>query len=202
MKYWIVLQTFSTQMKCYFKVSIKIFSTEKLYTYPHQSMTNFINRENEFLSLSREISGLRPHISFNVFKIIFSDFYNFFSWVRIWKISGNSGIWLLSAANDVGSHEDYTCGTSAPSSTTVYTDLRRSATDFAKIKTIFMRHVFILWQSLLQVTSVNVFFSHFVWFLLGLQRLFKTILFVQMAWIFRNNVHSFMKKNAFKYFAK
>lgn len=38
-------------------------------------MTNFINRENEFLSLSREISGLRPHISFNVFKIIFSDFY-------------------------------------------------------------------------------------------------------------------------------
>lgn len=158
-------------------------------------MTNFINCENEFLSLSMEISGKRAHIFLMCSKLFSAIFIKKkFPWVRIWTISGNSGIWLLSAANDVGSHEDYTCGTSAPSSTTVYTDLRRSATDFAKIKTIFMRHVFILWQSLLQVTSVNVFFSHFVWFLLGLQRLFKTILFVQMAWIFRNNVHSFMKK--------
>lgn len=101
-----------------------------------------------------------------------------------------------------GSREDYTCWTSAPSSTTVYTDLRRSATDFAKIKTIFMRHVFILWQSLLQVTSVNVFFSHSVWFVLGLQRLFKTNLFVQMAWIFRNNFHSLIKKKCIQVFCE
>lgn len=38
-------------------------------------MINFINCENEFLFLSREISGLRLYIFFNVFKIIFSDFY-------------------------------------------------------------------------------------------------------------------------------
>lgn len=41
-------------------------------------MINFMNCENEFLFLSREISGLRLYIFFNVFKIIFSDFYNFF----------------------------------------------------------------------------------------------------------------------------
>lgn len=109
-------------------------------------MINFINCENEFLFLSREISGLRLYIFFNVFKIIFSDFIKKkFLWVWIWMIFGNFGIWFLLVVNDVGFYEDYICGISVFFSIIVYIDFCWLVIDFVKIKIIFMWYVFILW---------------------------------------------------------